>query len=141
MQFSAAYHFSVDFVNMTDPIDMRFQEVSSISSTLIGHEIKEGTHTMHLASSVEHDNLILKRGMVIGSEVSDIFHRAMDTLEFIPQTVMVTLLDNDSSPKACWWFLEACPKKWRMSDFNADANSLVIETLEFSYKKLQTVKV
>ena len=141
MSIPVGYHFRVDFLKMPSLVDIRFQEVGGISTTLTGNEIKEGTHTVQLAKGIEHQNLILKRGMVANSMVSASFNVAMTTLKFTPQTVMVTLLNKNDLPTACWWFLDACPKKWSISDFNADANNLVIETLEFTYKNLKTVKI
>jgi len=33
-----------------------------------------------------------------------------------------------------WEVIDAWPKKWSVSDFNAQENSIVVETIDLSYK-------
>lgn len=139
--FPVAYHFRVDFITASDPLDVRFQQVSGLNTRLLTYDIQEAENIIPLVHGVQHDDLVLSRGMAMGTEVSKAFKRAMEELVFLPQTIMVTLLDSYSEPQVCWRCLEARPKQWRIGEFNADSNSLVIETFEFTYKKLQQVEI
>jgi phage tail-like protein len=47
--------------------------------------------------------------------------------------VQVSLLNEQHQPLKTWKIVNAWPKKWTVSDFNAQENSLVVETLELSY--------
>jgi phage tail-like protein len=46
----------------------------------------------------------------------------------------VSLLDEQGSVLTMWEFTRALPVKWSISNFNAQENALVLETLEFSYQ-------
>ncbi len=143
MNIPVAYHFRVDFFGEAfgpaNACDVRFQQVQGLSSEFNTQDVQEGVTMNHLSSGVKYDNLILKRGMATGSLISDYFEEALSKLSFRPANVLVTLLDSDAQPQISWLFQEASPKKWSISDLDADSNKLMIETLEFTYKKL-TIK-
>ena len=50
------------------------------------------------------------------------------------------LLDADAKPLMKWSFKQAWPVKWSASDFNAQANQIVVESLEFAYTYFTTGK-
>ncbi len=55
------------------------------------------------------------------------------TAEIKTAHIVVTLLNENHQPLRTWNVYNAWPKKWSVSDLNAGENSLVVETLDFSY--------
>jgi phage tail-like protein len=47
--------------------------------------------------------------------------------------VLVKLLNEKHEPLKTWKVVRAWPKKWAVSDLNAQENSIVVETLDLSY--------
>jgi phage tail-like protein len=54
---------------------------------------------------------------------------------------MVTLFNEKSIPLAGWFFTKAYPVKWSVSDFDAEANGVVIDTMELAYTRFQIIRV
>jgi phage tail-like protein len=143
-----SFYFLVSFWvggAVPNPLDIRFQRVSGITTTVETTEIKEGGENLfmyHLPNRVTYDNLVLERGMVTGgSPLSLEFNAAMGFMQFLPGNVLVMLLNHLDIPTASWLFQHAYPVKWSTSDLDANQNSVVIDTLELKYSRLQRVGV
>ncbi|WP_415712883.1 phage tail protein [Maridesulfovibrio sp.] len=137
------FHFLVDFgiENLTAG-DFRFQEVSGLSVEIETETLEEGGENrfVHkLPKRPKYGNLVLKRGLLNDSEVISWVTEAVESFVFQPVTVLVTLLNEESEPLVSWSFANAWPVKWVVSDFKAQENSLVIETLELSYSRFKKV--
>ena len=52
----------------------------------------------------------------------------------LPTVDHVILLNEKGEPLRTWKISHAIPKKWLISDLNANENALVIETMELSYR-------
>lgn len=127
-----------------NPIDIRFQKVSGLSAEVNTTEINEGgqnLYTHRIPAKVNYNNLVLQRGMVIGSPLNMEFNVALSLFKFAPSNVMVTLFNDKSIPLAGWFFTKAYPVKWSVSDFDADANAVVIDTMELAYTRFQIIRV
>ncbi len=58
-----------------------------------------------------------------------------------PMNLLVRLLNlNNPQPLVIWEVIHAWPKKWSISDLNAEQNSLAIESLELNYSYFQKQK-
>ena len=143
----AGFHFTVLFFaggTVPNAVDMRFKKVSGLGSDIETITYKEGgenLYTHRLPNRVSYNNLILERGMVIGSPLALEFNAAMTNYQFYPGNALVALLDDDGSPTAAWLFLKTYPVKWSVSDLAADVNGVVIETMELSYTRFQVMRV
>ena len=107
-------------------------------------EVNEGGQNVfshHLPNRIQHDNLVLERGLVVGSPLVIEFNVAMSLFKFAPSNVLVTLLSEESIPLAGWLCLKAYPVKWSVSDLDAESNQVVIETMELAYQRLQVLRV
>lgn len=141
------FYFMVVFLAggiLPNLLDIRFQKVSGLTSTIETQEIKEGGENLfvsRLPTRVTYDNLILERGVVIGSLLSAELNTAMSTLRFQPANVLVMLLNAQNSPIANWLCQNAYPVKWSISGLDANQNAVVIETMELTYSRLQRVKI
>lgn len=142
-----AFRFSVNFLTkgaLPNPIDMLFQKVSGLGSTVATTTVEEGgqnLYTQKLPTKVQYDNLILERGLVQGSPLVAEFNIAMSDFKFAPSNVLVILLNHAAEPVASWMFMKAYPVKWSVSDLDAESNSIVIETMELAYQNMQVIRV
>jgi phage tail-like protein len=127
-----------------NPVDIMFQKVSGLSSTVETYPVEEGgqnLYTQLLPKKISHENLVLERGLVIGSPLVLEFNAAMSLCKFKPSNVLVNLLDNTNIPIATWLFMKAYPVKWHVADLDATANSVVIETMELTYQRAQVIRL
>jgi phage tail-like protein len=141
------YRFSVVFLAggvIPNPLDTLFQKVSGLGSTVNTTTHEEGGQNLYvhrLPVRIQYENLVLERGLVVGSPLVIEFNVAMSLFKFSPSNVLVTLLDDAGIPIAGWLFMNAYPVKWRVSDLDATANAVVIETLELAYQRMQVIRV
>lgn len=132
------FHFRVKFIlDDTTNLDSRFQEVSGLTSEIGTEEINEGGEnrfTHRVPTRAKFPNLILRRGLAVESRLIKWFDDAVDRLVIEPAVVLVSLLDEKHDPLVSWKIIGAYPVRWAISDFKAQENALVIETVELSYK-------
>jgi len=72
--------------------------------------------------------------MLTDSDVIKWMLDAFRNREFKPADLTVILLNEKGEPLKTWKVAQAIPKKWIVSDLNANENSVVIETLELTYR-------
>jgi phage tail-like protein len=131
------FYYKVEFGISQDKNDVRFQTVSGLSVEYDMEEYKEGGEnrfTHKLPVRTKYADMVLKRGMVTDSEVINWFLRALRDREFEPANVNVILMNEKSEPLRTWKVAHTIPKKWTISDLNANENAVVIETMELSYR-------
>jgi phage tail-like protein len=135
-----AFYFSVNIENASFP----FKEVSGLNTEMGLETLDEGglnTHQHQLPKQIKHGNLVLK-GAKLPKE-SDLVAWVKETLETDfskpVQTKMLTikLLNETGNPVYTWTCENAFPVKWEVEPLDADKNSVLIETLEFSYTTIQ----
>jgi phage tail-like protein len=135
------FYYKVEFSISQNKSDVRFQTVSGLSVEYDMEEFKEGGEnrfTHKLPVRTKYADMVLKRGMLTDSEVIKWFLKAFRDREFEPADVNVILMNEKSEPLRTWKVAHAIPKKWLVSDLNANENSVVIETLEMSYRYFTT---
>ena len=126
-----------------NPLDIRFQKVSGLSVEVETEPVSEGgqnLYTQKLPKGVKYNNLVLERGMVIGSPLNLEFNATMSLFKFSTSNVLVTLLGESKLPLAAWLFMKAYPVKWATSDLNAEP-ALVIDTMELAYTRMQILRI
>ncbi|MEB2309364.1 MAG: phage tail protein [Candidatus Brocadiaceae bacterium] len=131
------FYYQVKFAISQNKNDARFQTVSGLSVEYDMEEYKEGGENrfVHkLPVRTKYADLVLKRGMLTGSEVIKWFLNAFRNREFKPSDIDIILKNEKSEPLRVWNVAHAIPKKWIISDLNAGENSVVIETMELSYR-------
>ncbi|MEO6834255.1 MAG: phage tail protein [Chitinophagaceae bacterium] len=130
------FHFSVEFVGIGNSNDVRFQTVSGLSVEYDTESFKEGgenrfEHKLPVRS--KFPDLSLKRGMLMDSQVIQWLKDALFNRVFAPAQINVKLLNEEHQPLRTWSCFNAWPKKWAVSDLNAQENSIVIESLDLVY--------
>ena len=132
------FHFSVVFaLPQLGDMDTRFQDIGGLGFELGTEELAEGGENRfvhQLPNGLRHGNLVLKRGMLTHSALILWVRAAMEAFEFLPTTVIVTLLNEKHAPLAAWLFSNAYPVKWTISDLSAKDSAIVVETLELAYQ-------
>jgi phage tail-like protein len=127
-----------------NPLDIRFQKVRGLAATVKTTPLSEGgqnLYTQQLPSSIEYGNLILERGMVIGSPLNAELNAVMTRFEFAPSNVLVTLFNEAMLPLSAWFFTNAFPVKWSTSDLDATQKTVLIDTLELAYTRMQIMRL
>lgn len=135
------FYYKVEFnIDSQDPLptdDARFQSVSGLSVEYEYESFKEGGENRFehkLPVRTRYADLVLKRGMLVNSGVIKWFLAAFSNREFSPADISVILMNEQGDPLRTWNVAHAIPKKWMVSDFNANESSVVIETMELSYR-------
>jgi phage tail-like protein len=134
------FHFKVEFGSSSEDQDHRFQEVSGLSAEVTTEEVREGglnEYAHRLPAGAKYGNLVLKRGFITGSDVGTWFRKAVENFEFETRDVTVSLLNEKHEPLATWSFVRAYPVKWSVSDFKAQENALVVESMELAYRSFR----
>lgn len=141
------FRFSVFFFiggTVINPIDFRFKKVSGIGSTISTQALNEGGQNLYshkLPERVQYENLVLERGLAVGSLLFIEFNAAMSLFKFNPSNVLISLLDEAALPISSWLVVNAYPVKWIVSSLDADSNAVIIETMELSYQRMQTIRI
>ena len=132
------FHFSVRFeLPGVTASDMRFRDISGLTmelEELTYNEGGENRFSHRLPVRGRYPDLVLKRGLLVDSGLRKWIVDAVHNLVIQPITVWVTLLDETHSPLQTYTVVGAWPKKWVISDFNAEASEIVVETLELAYQ-------
>ncbi|WP_423147186.1 phage tail protein [Rubrolithibacter danxiaensis] len=119
------------------PQDFRFQSVSGLSVNISTESVAEGGENRfkhQLPELPQFNKLVLKRGLFTGSFISSWCKAAIENFEFDPKNILISLLNDKHIPVAVWHVFNAYPVKVDISEFNAEQNTLVVETLELAYQ-------
>ncbi len=131
------FYYKVEFSISKDKNDARFQSVSGLSVEYDYESFKEGGENRFehkLPLRTKYADLVLKRGMLVDSEVIRWFLDAFRNRTFAPTDINVILMNEKSEPLRTWAVTQAIPKKWLISDLNANDNAIVVETMELTYR-------
>ena len=145
-QYIPGFYFKVSFIDFDGvDIDARFREVSGIQMEMETEDVRgggENWYVHHLPKRAKFPNLTLRRAMhALPSNIVEWVENAIYSFNFQLHDVIVSLLNEKSEPLKSWNFVGAYPVKINVSDFKANENSLVIETVELAYKYFQLVSL
>ncbi len=131
------FHFKVQFSISDGVLDTHFQKVSGLSVEYDTETIIEGGENRFehkLPVRTKYADLSLQRGLLLDSKVLKWCLNAFENRIFEPADIQIMLLNEQHQPLKTWSVTRAWPKKWAISDFNAQENAVVIESLELSYQ-------
>jgi len=131
------FYYKVEFGISKNSNDVRFQTVSGLSVEYDYENFKEGGENRFehkLPVRTKYADLVLKRGMVVDSEVISWFNNAFRDREFVPTDINVILMNEKGEPLRTWKVAHAIPKKWVVSDLSSTENAIVVETMEITYR-------
>jgi phage tail-like protein len=128
------YHFRVEFNHIGG--EFQFQSVSGLQVELETEQIPEGGENRfihNLPVRTKFPNLVLKRGLLVNSELIKWCRDAVEDFNIVPSNLTISLLNEEHEPLITWNVVHAWPVKWSMSDFNAEESKIAIETIELVY--------
>ncbi|BAZ03831.1 phage tail protein [Calothrix sp. NIES-3974] len=150
-----SFFFDVIFLSESldkQNVETRFQSVTGLSVDMQTESLKEGgenrfEHTLPVRS--KYSPLVLKRGLVKNSQMVNWCMDAIVKFDIRPMNLLVRLLHVQGAaknsaaniePLVTWNVINAWPKKWSVSDFNAEQNAIAIESLELNYSYFERQK-
>lgn len=132
------FHFIVAFeLFPQSPLDVGFQEVSGLTVDVETEQYKEGGENRfvhQLPVRAKFEDLVLKRGLLTASGIILWCQEAINNFIFKPINILVSLQDENHVPVYSWYIINAFPKKWSVSNFNAQESSVVVESLTLGYQ-------
>ncbi|MEO7045959.1 MAG: phage tail protein [Ferruginibacter sp.] len=141
----AGFHFLVVFEMFSQlPFDTYFQEVSGLSLEVDYETYSAGgknAFSYKLPLRPTYNDLVLKRGYTMVSGVSAWMIDAFENFNYRHTNLIISLLDANHVPVSSWYVVNALPKKWDLSPFNAEESSIVIESMTFQYDYFKTLNL
>jgi len=131
------FHFKVEVVGISNDNDARFTEVNGLTVEMGTEEVAEGGEnrfTQKFPSRAKYPELVLKRGLLVQSQIADWIRECIEDYVITPKNIDVKLLNEDHQPLMTWHVVNAYPTKWSLSDFNASNSAVVVESLQFFYQ-------
>ncbi len=133
------FHFKVEVQDLlpAHEDDVRFTEVGGLSVELGTEDIAEGGEnrfTQKFPLRAKYPELVLKRGVLVNSAVTEWIRQCIEDLTITPKDIFVKLLNEEHQPLLTWQIVKAYPTKWAVSDLNSTSNTVVIESLQLFYQ-------
>lgn len=132
------FYFKVEVLDVTpNDLDVRFSEVGGLSVELVTEEMPEGGENRFVQRypvRAKYADLVLKRGLLKDSAVLDWARGCIEDLQIETKDIDVKLLDENGDPLMTWHVVGAYPTRWSISDLNASANAIVVESMQFAYR-------
>ena len=120
-----------------------FREVSGLDAGTdpVDYREGDGTTIRKLAGLQKFSNITLKRGITTDQDLWKWRKMVMDgKIKDARKNGQIILLDDEGKEAAEWTFTDGWPVKWTGPAFNATANEVAIDTLEFTHEGLLRVK-
>lgn len=117
--------------------DTRFQSVAGLSAEIQMESYREGGENRYehqLPGRTKYADLVLKRGLIKDSALIKWCTDAFEQMIIQPKTLDIDLLNEKGETMLKWKVVHAWPKKWSVSDLNAEKSELAIESLELTYR-------
>jgi phage tail-like protein len=130
------FYFKVLVDGVNGKYEAGFESVSGLDVKIETETIQEGGENQFsrkLPKALQYSNLILKRGLLVGSPFMTWISKAVQDFNFEPKMVNVMLMNEKGDPLVNWAFQNAYPVSVKVSDLNSTENKYAIETLELAY--------
>lgn len=132
------FHFKASFLGLPGeaPVDVKFKNISGLTMSMNTESLGEGGENRFqhkLPTRAVYSDITLKRGFFINTGLYKWCRNAIEHFEFAPLTVLISLLNEEHQPTVSWRVFNAIPTKWEITEFNAESNEIVIESIVLSY--------
>lgn len=139
-----SFHFKVSFLDVGDSIkDIGFQSVAGLNASMDTETYREGGENRfvhHLPVKATYADLTLKRGVLLDSDLIKWCTDVFENMIIKPSDLVISLLNDNHEPLMSWSVKHAWPKKWAVSDLNAEASELLIESIDLTYHYYTVIK-
>lgn len=145
---ATGFHFRVTFGSGNDDDgDGRFQSVAGLSVEVETENKKEGGENRFehvLPIRTKYPPLVLKRGLIQSKALRKWCMDSINAVTMVasanptqrlitPKDLTVSLLGPENEILMTWNVVHAWPKKWSVTDFNAEQSAIVVESIELQY--------
>lgn len=138
------FHFMVEWGGTR----IGFTEVSGLAFETEVIEYREGNspvyHKTKQPGLTKYSNITLKRGVFLGDfDMYKLWRKTMmfqEGKEKFRQDITIKLLDEEHQPVISWMVNKAWPCKVEYADLKADANEIIIETMELVHEGLTIIE-
>ena len=130
------FYFKVLVDGVNGIYEAGFENVSGLDVKIETETIQEGGENQFsrkLPKALQYSNLVLKRGLLVGSPFMTWINKAVQNFTFEPKMVNVMLMNEKGDALVNWAFHNAYPVAVKVSDLNSTENKYAIETLELAY--------
>mgnify|MGYP001268866942 CR=1 FL=1 len=132
------FHFRVEVLGVSpNDNDLRFTEVTGLSAEVVTEEMPEGGENRFVQkypTRTKYPELVLKRGMLTSSAVMAWIEECVGSDTVSPKNLDVQLLNEAHEPLMTWHVVGAFPTRWSVSDLNASASAVVVESMQLYYR-------
>ena len=131
-------------LKLPSPIDLRFQRVSGINREMSLTRRREGglnTSAHYFPEEVTHSPLTFERGVMTVTPLTLAFNDMLSEFKVIDIDIVIMLLNERHLPVSCWVASGATATRWQTADLDANTNSVLMNTLEFTYRDIQWLGV
>lgn len=131
-----SFSFDVKIAGMDGDGECSFRDVSGLTVKLDVEKISEGglnDYVHKLPKLPQYSEVVLKRGLLKNSAVIKWINNAIRNFKFEPTQVYISLLDENGKSSFKWTLRNAYPIGIEISEFKAQENAIVIETLTLAY--------
>lgn len=131
-----AFYFKVIAQGVNEKDEAGFENVSGLDVKIETESIVEGGEiqfSRKLPKALQYSNLVLRRGLLIGSPLMQWINQAVENFKFSPKQINVILMNEKREALVSWAFFNAYPVAVKVSDLNSTENKYAIETLELAY--------
>ncbi len=125
-----SFRFRIEFDNV---IAGGFSECSGLQVETEVEEHREGglnEFSHKLPKGTKYGTVTLKRGFVDAADLWDWNENVIAGKSKQRKNLSIILLDSLGNDKIRWDVRDALPVKWNSSEFKADGNTVMVETLE-----------
>ncbi|MCW7549165.1 phage tail protein [Photorhabdus sp. APURE] len=132
------------FNNIPSPLDIAFQRISGLSRELQTTQHSQGGENARntwLAEKIQHGSLVLERGVMTVTPLTLVFDRVLRGEKAVYADVVIMLLNEHSLPVASWTLSNALPVRWSTGDFDANSNTVLVNSLELRYQDMRWLGV
>jgi phage tail-like protein len=115
-----------------------FMRVKGLAREVKYESLREGgvnDYEHKLFTQVSYNNLVLERGLAQDTLWN--WALAVSNGDIERKTITVALRDHDGDPKWTWHVDHAYPVKWSVSDLDASASQVTLESVEFVHHGLR----
>lgn len=127
------------FGGIPSPVDIAFQRITGLSRELSVVEHSQGGENgrnLYFANKVKHGSLVLERGVMSVTPLTQVFDQVMQGQRMVYADVVILLLNNLGLPVCSWAVSNALPVSWKTADLDANATTLLVNTLELRYQDI-----
>jgi phage tail-like protein len=134
------FRFIVTFDTSNEDTD--WQSVKGISKSLdttVIHSGGDSQSAYYLPNHTVYEDLVLERGLI--SKNGDLYKWCQEMIDsgggcitkIVPKTLKVALMDASYDSLYTWQFNNAYPVKMGISEFNAEKDAVVIDSMTFKF--------